>query len=521
MKIYQTVLLAVLMLTSASGPLLAGYYEQGRQFYVYKKYDKAREMFLKAVEKNPHGDAYYFLGEIEKLQGNFDDSAKYFNEATKIKNTTGKFLRNAYWNLIVLAEQKGDYDNVVITCKRMWDHLKDDGARQKIESLINKGLWTNNQDAIDLYKKGIEKKERGSIEEAISLFKDSLGQDSSFLAPKFEIAMAAYKKGRTGEAASYLREITSRIPYYAEAHIALGDIYYQDQSYSSAITHFSKALEFGFISNSTEYILSLKMAESYYNENDYDKSAEKADRAHSLNRKAVKPLILLSAIQIKQQKYDEALKTLQEADRLESDNSLVLFQIGSIYYKQNDWRYLTYFDRLFDTIKENKDECQKYNKTFIILIKGHFEKNNFARLNEIITALPESQVSYDITLLQAKSYFSMKKYDEAIDVFEKLSLKNDDKFMLGQAYARSGRKSQAMEILNSLMYYDNYRQLAEKDPQLSRLLKEIEKQKKTEEEEIRKKEEMRREKEKEINNTTPANGPVDTINSKPDTEVNP
>jgi tetratricopeptide (TPR) repeat protein len=85
----------MIILVSA-GPLLAGYYEQGRSFFVYKKYDKAKEMFLKATEKREHGDALYFLGEIEKIQGNFKTAEDYFARCVASGSTTGKYLKNAY-----------------------------------------------------------------------------------------------------------------------------------------------------------------------------------------------------------------------------------------------------------------------------------------------------------------------------------------------------------------------------------------------------------------------------------------
>jgi len=404
---------------------------------------------------------------------------------------------NAYWNLIVFTEQRGDYGSVVKLCRDMWDKLKDQSAKHKVESMINKRLWTEDVGAIQKYKKGLKLKKRNKKDDALILFRESVNTAPDFLAPKFEIAMMAYKKGDTNEAARYLNDIIYRIPFYAEAHLILGDIYYNSGSYMSAIGHFNSALEFGFLSTKTRYILNLKKAKCLYSEGEYEKAKESAEAAIKLRKKATKPLILLSAIHIKQKNYDDALKTLHRANSLSPNNPAILFQIGSIYYKQNNWKHISYFDRLFDIAKNRKNiKAEKYFKAFTILIKSHYEKKNYSRTAEIISHLPESYVNYDITLISAKTSYHQHKYDQAIDKFEKISLNDDDKFMLCQAYARSGRMDQAREIITGLIYYDKYLEMAKKDRYLAKILKDIDFEKTKKEEEEKRLERERLEKEK-------------------------
>ncbi|RPI97806.1 MAG: hypothetical protein EHM32_00760, partial [Spirochaetales bacterium] len=61
----------LLFIMSLAVDVHAGYFEQGSRYYVYRNYARAREMFLKAVEASNDGNAYYFLGEIEKNEKNF------------------------------------------------------------------------------------------------------------------------------------------------------------------------------------------------------------------------------------------------------------------------------------------------------------------------------------------------------------------------------------------------------------------------------------------------------------------
>jgi len=117
MKPIKIFVIIILLFAIDTNSFAKSFYNSGRSYYVYKKYDKSKEMFLKAVEHYNNGNAYYFLGEIEKIQGNFTKSKEYLIEATKSKRINKTYLKNAYWNLIVFAEQKMDYSEIVIIKK--------------------------------------------------------------------------------------------------------------------------------------------------------------------------------------------------------------------------------------------------------------------------------------------------------------------------------------------------------------------------------------------------------------------
>ena len=141
----------------------------------------------------------------------------------------------------------------MVACKEMWHALRDEGARTKMEGIINKYLWTDDNEAIAKYKEGMDAKERGNHERAQELFREALRSDSSFLAPKFEIGLFYYKKGDIGNASGYFSDIAGRIPFYSEVQLIMGDIHYEKKYYSSALEYYSKADEFGLNDNDTEY----------------------------------------------------------------------------------------------------------------------------------------------------------------------------------------------------------------------------------------------------------------------------
>lgn len=168
-KILLTIFISI---TAYSASFAANYHGMGCNAYAHHNFNKAREYFLLDVKDNPNrGDSYYFLGEIEKTLKNYDEALKYFQIAVT-RSTTRKYLVNAYWNLILLYEEKGDYNNLVKYCREMWFHTGDSSAKRKIETIVNKILWTDNEQAIEKFNQANELSRKGDKTAAAQLYRE-------------------------------------------------------------------------------------------------------------------------------------------------------------------------------------------------------------------------------------------------------------------------------------------------------------------------------------------------------------
>lgn len=469
--------LYLILLLALCAPLYAqSYHSMGRSAYVYKNYEKAREMFLKDIELNDRGDSYYFLGEIEKTEKNYDLAMTYFQGAIE-RNTTRKYLVNAYWNLIILHEEKGDYSNVVKYCRMMWQKTGDSSAKKKIESLTNKLLWTSNADAIARYESGMENLKKGNKDEAMKLFREALTFDSFFLAPKFELGMYAYNSGNEAEALNYLGPIADRIPYYTEVQLIVANINYNNRNFSRAAAHFTSIIDFGFSDRQTIADATLKRGICWYNMGDMERAEQDISSVSANIKNNAEPLVVLAAILIKKRNYDEALKVLSKAEAISPDDPVILYQTGSIYYYRNDWKYVSYFDRLHDIIiKKSPEDYSRYLKAFKLLAQAHFNKKNWLRAAVVSESYLQNTKDYDITLISGKSLFYLEKYDKAIEQLENISLKYSDELFLAQANARTGSKEKAVAILKRIIFDPEIRREALKDSQLKTYVEEIDRQ---------------------------------------------
>lgn len=388
---FFTIIILVSSFLFINTVLHGGYYEEGCKYFSSKKYDKAREMFEKSIEISDDGNSYYFMGEMEKNEGNFDKAEEYYRTAVT-KRMTGKYKKLAYWNLIVFQEQKGKYNEMVTACRELWDAMKDEAAKKKVEVLINKFLWSDNDEAKQFYVSGAEYKKKNSYDKAREAFNSAMKLDSAFLAPKFEIGLMLFNENNTSQALSYFKDIIEKIPFYGEVHLLMGEIYFNSQSYGNSITHLGKAREYGFLDSKIKYSLLIKMGTSYYESGDLDKAMEEYLSAAELNKKDSEPLLMLSAIYIKKNNFEQAAGVLLKAKDLNPNNPEILFQIGSIYYKINDQKYAAYFSQLFNKFYSSKEQLpQKYLKAFSLLFKNHYENKKYEDAVKIFEAMPESR----------------------------------------------------------------------------------------------------------------------------------
>lgn len=494
MKKYKKVTITMLAILLVPVMLIAGYFDSGCRYYMYRNYEKAREMFFKDIDVRDHGDAYYFLGEIEKKEGNLDKAEEYFAKALE-RPMTLKYKKLAYWNIIVLLEEKRDYGAMVARCIEFYEKLNETSARSKVESLINKLLWTENDSAREKFKLGNSLKRKDS-KKALEAFRDALSYDSGFLAARFEIGMYYYNRDMYSDALGYFKDIADKIPFYGEVNLLIGNIYFSKRYYRDAAYYFDRAIQYSFISNKTESSIRMKRATCYYHTRDYDKAIEDLDFVRKYRKGSIKPLLLLSALQIKQEQYDDAIENLQRAHRLNRNNREVLFQLGSLYYRTEDKKFVSYFKKLFNHYSKKKpDETpSKYIKAFRILANAEYENENYNDVISIINWLPDNSLNYDMRRVLAHSCYNTGKYQDAIDNFEKISLSTDDSLVLCKAYAKAGFTDKAVTLLKSLYYNYSVRDRAREDQVLKKIAAEIESREKQDKEDQEKDQPIKQEK---------------------------
>ncbi|MFW6366405.1 MAG: tetratricopeptide repeat protein, partial [Spirochaetota bacterium] len=263
-------------------PLVASSYSRGMSQFMRKNYDEARTLLNQAVEEDPsNGNAYYYLGEIEKNTKNYPTAIDYYLKALD-NRLNQKYVKLTYWNLIILTEQRNDLNAMVKTCKSFYRKTGDRGAMEKVNSLINKMLWTNNQDAISEYNLGKTALASNRTEDAAGHFRNALREDSSFLAPRFELGMIAHKNGDVNEAVQQLHVIADRIPFYTSVQQLTADMYMKLRAWSNAKRYYTNIIEYGFINQETLRSVLIRRSQSSFQLRRYSDAEDDILRAQAI-----------------------------------------------------------------------------------------------------------------------------------------------------------------------------------------------------------------------------------------------
>ncbi|MCX8124346.1 MAG: tetratricopeptide repeat protein [Spirochaetes bacterium] len=451
------------------------YYEAGCRYYVHKNWEKAKENFLKDIETTDRGDSYYFIGEIEKNRGNLDAALEYFEKAVARKMTP-KYRNLAYWNLIVIYESKSNFPKTIKTCKYFYEVLGEASAKTKAENLINKLMWTENEDARKEYEEGLNTKSKDYMV-ALQHFRQAAMLDSSFLSPVFEIGMYYYSQNQYRDALNYFNQILYRIPFYGELQMLVGEIYFQDKRYAEAATSFESALEYAFIDKDMKYTIQLKTATSYYNSGQYEKAQSLLEQAISTKKGNLAPYLLLSAIQMQKNDYDGALLTLQSAYKIDSNNPEILYQLGLVYYNKNDNKAYEYFEKVYLQYRQKQKEVpSKYIKAFIATAQYYYTTKQYSRVVELTAIVPQNLRDESLMLNYARSLYMLAQYNEAIAHFTRFKLADNDLIILCRCYALINNTSKAKEIIYTNYYDTNFINKVKEDKLLKPLYKEVEKQ---------------------------------------------
>jgi TolA-binding protein len=123
-----------------------GLLRKGAALYYAQRYEESRETLLGYVKKYPQGkvldQAYFFLGEVEYLAGNFELALQHFNEADDLTSSQelhngttfrigtlleelGRYeeMASHFENYITLYGEKGDLTRAVLQLGRAFEYL--------------------------------------------------------------------------------------------------------------------------------------------------------------------------------------------------------------------------------------------------------------------------------------------------------------------------------------------------------------------------------------------------------------
>lgn len=303
------------------------------------------------------------------------------------------------------------------------------------------------------YRDGLELLNQGKYLAASKSFEDYLvdGDDPLKIADsRYFVAFCALQmKNDDGEA--LIESFIADYPNHTKATLAyyeLGNLKYNEKSYSGAIKYFEK-LYFDNLGKELQYDAKFKLGYSYFTQKKFDKAYEMFNDIKRVENKYQYPASYYAGyLNFEKGEYDRAFYDFTRAEKNAAYAPVIPSLLVKVYYKQK--RY----DELISYGKSALNDNSIRDKATINLYIGeaYFQKQDFAQASEYYNAyLTGKKGNVDRELLFRIAYVQMSsdEKEEAIEGFKKVALKNDtlgfiSSYYLGNLYTQTDNKNFAI-----------------------------------------------------------------------------
>lgn len=203
-------------------------------------------------------------------------------------------------------------------------------------------------------------------------------------------------------------------------HLNKGYIYISIKDYMSAIKSFNKAL----IKNPTSKNAILGKLEIYFFQYKFREAENCIYQLRQLDPECNEYYVWGPIISIAQDKEEEAIKILEEADAILGFNEEVAFSRIKVYEKINKLEdAINYIENIKDKLKINEDIYYKFmNKmvSYYLILENNFEAK------KILKELSETYGNNEIDFKLANLYISENKIENALEYFDKILDRDPD-----------------------------------------------------------------------------------------------
>ena len=280
--------------------------EEGKTYYNDEEYDKAIEIFKKAVELNPNDDdSWRLLGNSYNRNGQIEEAIKYYLKAAELNPDDS---RN-WFNLGISYSNNEQY-------------------KEAINSFL-KVVELNPDDSYSWYGLGNSYIKNEQVEDAIKSLLKATELNSNDYQSWLDLAISYIHNEQYEEAIEPLLKSIELNPNNAGDLSLLGWVYKLNGQYEEAIKYLSKAKELNLDGFNNWY----ELGDAYLNNGQFQEAIETLLKAVELNPDEDIWRLLGMSYRLNEQ-YEEAMNSFIEATKLNQDNNINWYAIGDLLYIQ-------------------------------------------------------------------------------------------------------------------------------------------------------------------------------------------
>ena len=390
--------------------------EEGKAYLKNGEYDKAIEIFKKAVELNPNDyDNWHWLGTSYLNNEQYPETINPFKRAVELNpNNEGN------WCILGYSYNKNGQHSEAEECYKKAIELNPNNA-DNWDSLA--GFYNDIKEynkTIETYKRAIELNPNGDY--------------------NWYFNLSFYYEGELNKAIEVLKRAVELNPNSDNNWYWLGISYYDNEQHSEAEECYKKAIELN-----PNYEGNWSILASLYEDNEeYDKAIECYKKVVELNPDSGYNWRELGEAYISNGEYDKAIECYKKAVKLEPNNSVNWYWLGYSYHYNK--QYLDAINSLKKAIELNPDNGDNW---LWLGLSYYFNKQYLDAINPLKKAVELNPNNDNDWYFLGNSYYYNEQYLDAINPFKKATELNpnnaDNWYRLGLSYHLTEQYSEAEE----------------------------------------------------------------------------
>jgi len=431
---------------------------------------KSKDIYKKASQ------AYFRLGYAFYSKGEHEQAIEHLIFST---NYNPDFLESH----IYLVQIYYDMGEIGLSLDECQEVLRIDPQNKEISWFVKKNEQSQKygRKAYENYELGYLSYKSGNFEEAVNYFKSSISANPNFKEPHYYLALSYYKMGDLDNsiyqwkeviridsfdntAKHFLNNCLEEKEYGRETlkHFNAGYDYYLKGEYDKALEEFNKSLDYNPEFEKARQFLS----RSYYQLNQMDEYREERKKATELKtngeEEKAEEHYKLGYEFYSLKDYIVAIEELKRALDIKSDYPHARYLLAECYFQQEEYKLaqVEYERVVIDSeINEYTDDALWGSGWCYYLLEEYEEAAE--RFSMLLKDFPQSNLVLQAMHKLGKSYFQGNNYPETIKVYQEFLEKYSEYqgkeieevyYLLGQAYLRSGKYTEAEEVFNNLLF---------------------------------------------------------------------
>lgn len=367
--------------------------EEGKTYHNNGEYDKAIEIFKKAVELNPDDDdSWRWLGNSYNRNGQVEEAIKYYLKAAKLNPDDS---RN-WFNLGISYSNNEQY-------------------KEAINSFL-KVVELNPDDSYSWYGLGNSYIKNEQVEDAIKSLLKATELNSNDYQSWLDLAISYIHNEQYEEAIEPLLKAIELNPNNAGDLSLLGLVYKLNGQYEEAIKYLLKAKEL----NPDGFNNWHELGEAYLYNGQFQEAIETLLKAVELNPDEDIWRLLGMSYRLNEQ-YEEAMNSFIEATKLNQDNNINWYAIGDLFYIQGAYEEATEY------LKKSIELGNKGLNAWELLGNAYSELENYTEAvecYEYILNSEEFELNTDFAIKFGINYgvalANLNRTEEAIEMHKQV-----------------------------------------------------------------------------------------------------